>query len=541
MIAGFPWSVLGIEPTEDRKAIRSAYAARLKAIDPDADVQGFSTLREARQEALWLAREGIAATDREAPFDDFAPMDDAFPVAADDERDPLGAGWDAQAPEPAGDTGPVEIAPVEADRLTHEADMRRLLDILQPGGEHSTEPLTAEEYEEGAALMRSIMEHVQDAAIDRQSALEGWLAHWLASGWPRSGPLVEDAVETFEWGRDAGLIDEHPAVAFLNDRLRALAFLEAVQQPDHEWHKAYVELRKPGKRSRLPWQGTNIANVNNLLIHINENYPELHEYLDSDRVASYAEPDEVGSPWRWVLIVIAVLWFGGRLLSAIGPSDNDLGAMPQVELPNRVISTEQRDELARELVGEDYAAVDLVNAFPALYYSLNDLHPVEIDSEEARTRTLNNQRQVIRRSLTVAATTAGFEELVAIKQHRLDMLRATREQEGGNGCLVLIQGGTPPVSVSFDEEFLTRERDLAGRLVASGTLAQAAGEFPESASIPGDMVDEVMTRMGISRGRFEELASGGGDAAGKCDYAIAMLEAILRRPGSVSADLLRMS
>ncbi|MGB3929553.1 MAG: hypothetical protein WBL20_11370, partial [Sphingobium sp.] len=58
------WRLLGLAPTDDKRAIRSAYAARLKAIDPDADRDGFAALRAARDLAL---AEADAATDAADP------------------------------------------------------------------------------------------------------------------------------------------------------------------------------------------------------------------------------------------------------------------------------------------------------------------------------------------------------------------------------------------------------------------------------------------------------------------------------------------
>ena len=53
------WTILGIAPTSDQRAIRMAYAARLKEIDPEADPQAYIALREAfectaaKNEAVW--------------------------------------------------------------------------------------------------------------------------------------------------------------------------------------------------------------------------------------------------------------------------------------------------------------------------------------------------------------------------------------------------------------------------------------------------------------------------------------------------------
>jgi len=46
------WDELGISPSDDPKAIRRAYAARLKALDPDRDPAAFARLRAALEWAL---------------------------------------------------------------------------------------------------------------------------------------------------------------------------------------------------------------------------------------------------------------------------------------------------------------------------------------------------------------------------------------------------------------------------------------------------------------------------------------------------------
>ncbi|MDI2594922.1 J domain-containing protein [Pseudomonas sp. 681] len=51
------WIRLGIEPTQDNDAIRSAYRARLPQHHPETDPQGFQALREAYEVALRYARE----------------------------------------------------------------------------------------------------------------------------------------------------------------------------------------------------------------------------------------------------------------------------------------------------------------------------------------------------------------------------------------------------------------------------------------------------------------------------------------------------
>ena len=65
------WQVLGIVPASETGMVRKAYAERLRAMDPDADVAGFAELRAARDFALdWIRREAERAARGEAADSD---------------------------------------------------------------------------------------------------------------------------------------------------------------------------------------------------------------------------------------------------------------------------------------------------------------------------------------------------------------------------------------------------------------------------------------------------------------------------------------
>ena len=49
------WSILGIEPTKDKKAITAAYRQRLRTTNPEDKPEEFKALRAAYEEALALA------------------------------------------------------------------------------------------------------------------------------------------------------------------------------------------------------------------------------------------------------------------------------------------------------------------------------------------------------------------------------------------------------------------------------------------------------------------------------------------------------
>ena len=49
------WTILGIAPTDDKKAITAAYRAKLKTTNPEDKPEEFKALRAAYEEALRLA------------------------------------------------------------------------------------------------------------------------------------------------------------------------------------------------------------------------------------------------------------------------------------------------------------------------------------------------------------------------------------------------------------------------------------------------------------------------------------------------------
>lgn len=93
----FPWSELGLPGPADERAIRRAYAARLKIVRPDVDAAGFQQLVKARDIALRMM-ESVSAQTQQRPIvsADLAPKWDESRVPDDTPRpdrapDPLPA------------------------------------------------------------------------------------------------------------------------------------------------------------------------------------------------------------------------------------------------------------------------------------------------------------------------------------------------------------------------------------------------------------------------------------------------------------------
>ena len=106
------WERLGVEPTCDVRAIKRAYAKRLKEIRPDEDALAFQALREARDEALWSANFQFS-------------YDDQAEVAGDDE--------DCRGGNSSDDTGMVFHFVENGD--IDDLDVPRDLDHIEESGD----------------------------------------------------------------------------------------------------------------------------------------------------------------------------------------------------------------------------------------------------------------------------------------------------------------------------------------------------------------------------------------------------------------------
>ena len=522
MSRDFPWDVLGIDATDDRKAIRSAYAAQLKGINPDEDIAGYARLRDARDHALGLAQQGVAL----APAPDAAradlPPDTMLDATADPQVDP---------------TEPQDDLP------------DRLIAILFPDNQYSSFALIREEYEDAAPLMRAIIGQAQESSIERQAGIEDWLAHFLASAWPRSSTLVAEAVEAFGWDRDAGRIDEHAAVAFLNARLRSMHFMAELERPGHEWHEAYLELQKPGQRSRMPSATAGGRPVIDLLAYIRWHHPELEDHLDPNRVASYADYSQISyesnfsnsrptASWGQIVVSLVILVVMVRLLAGLFYTEVGTGeaGMPSYSYAPDAWSDDEKQIVMDDLFGEGVRYVDLAQDAPAIHSLLSNFS----NGNMATSAATELARSDLRKQVLNAASNASFEELVAIKQYELDLLRWLRQNQGAPACAEpnAWYGGHDVFAA--DPALSSAGRDLARRLLDAGMLREAPPPFPQTAAIPGEVVQSVMGRAGMTQEQFDRAARNEGDPESRCAYRIALLETILSQPGNVPADLLRI-
>jgi TPR repeat protein len=310
------WDQLGLDATDDARAIRRAYAARLKTIDVDADPGAFIALRDA---LAWALANAAAAAPRAPPI--------------------VEGGHDTPPPDQAPELRPQPVA-VEKSRPEIQfaggdidpAGPARLNELLFGGGD---EDLARDQI---LKITQTVLTQAANARIDKVAYIEAWLAATIANAIPRSDVMIDPVVQHFRWAEQAAGWPTSPAInAILNRRLD-LHFLAEVSQPDNRLYSAYLALK-----TQPPLTATFNRKlrdrVDALLLAIRRNHPGVIGHFNAKAIEWWS-PKRVRHRYRtavaiFIVGIICMVRLAG--LVHLGPPSIVAQVMPdQLELGDDV-------------------------------------------------------------------------------------------------------------------------------------------------------------------------------------------------------------
>ena len=281
------WEILGIAPTEDRRAIRSAYAARLKAIDPEADPKAFIALREALEAAS------------------------------------TGGGTTWNFPE---QSAPQPVTTGTAADIALERDCAELDRMLNDGSAGANAP-------ELLTLVRRIWNNPACDHIGRDEWVEGWLAHLIADRLRWSDAIVEPSIKHYGWDRRSEEFDLPPELATILARSRDLAALAGITSARHRHYATFKMLeRDPADVPEIEKRNADLS-LRQLLVAIHDRYPTIEWHFGEARLRAWVE--DIEAPRRRPFPLI------GRkkppLVYALSHDDDDDDDKPYGCLPALVV------------------------------------------------------------------------------------------------------------------------------------------------------------------------------------------------------------
>lgn len=298
MIQSQVMRVLGLAEGASEADIRKAYAQRLKITHPEDNPEGFKELRQAYESALQYLRfrqqypdayKDESETEAEAAGSDPQITIETIPRQQHVPAAPLPV--DDRREEPA------RLEPDEND--LHAEACNRLGGGLQTGAS----------VEELRAALEAVLTSPALANVDIYNRTEGWLIHVLASTAPTSHPLLDRAIEFYQWNRVGDHRNQGPG-AIVNMRARipyekkATEFIARVKDKRHEFHRAYKELtRQPHTRGPLSrvWALRREDLIDRFIAYITQRAPLAIESLDPEALEWWRKGKR--GPLAWMVNV----------------------------------------------------------------------------------------------------------------------------------------------------------------------------------------------------------------------------------------------
>lgn len=504
----WPWNILDIAPTDDRKTIREAYARKLKALDPDAAAEFFMDLREARDAALSGDFRDEAGPDDNLAGDLDNLLADALPADAT-LVDATLAGEPVQRPK----------FTVEYDD-SDDARFDRMAELFT--GEGELGDAEAAELEE---QLDAVFADDRMADLGHFARIEIWLAELLAQRYPRAARLFPRIAERFEWNERAHELGIHPAISWLVGAHEGQMLVEAVCQADHPYHREWKELAHGRAKGPLFWRRIDHGRMGNLITTVRRDFPWLEQdHWQPALVERWDKKVEGGGirgPNPWVWFGLLCIFFGALPQCSTLDNPSRQGANPAAAA---ALETANADKAVAAFIGDRFpdaaadgrTAASLQSKSPKIYSTLHRVGREFKDMAEPRDRIMMKE---ITETYYLIIDKLPYKLQVADAKFRAATVKKLRDNPRGcaefigNPRTYLRQGNSVGVaSPEYQYQMFSVVHDEYGD--REWVLV------PKTAQISGELIGKLIKRSGLSEARVR--AAIGSETAPDADLCVAM-------------------
>ena len=542
------WALIGIEPTDDVRAIRRGYAAALKQIDVDAEPDRFAALREAFEAATAMANAGMVAADEPATVDEPPPEDDRWSaqpppdvtiIAETALPDDI-----ATQPEPLADLpprSPWEQAAID-DANARAGKLEDLLLTHQQGRQHANVNPNPGEASAMLDHWRVLAADPRMGDLGHYAQVEAWISEIIARALPFSDPLVPVVSDYFGWVEKAAMIGQSSAVQFIVRHRASMVFVAAVSERKHPLHGAWKELTKPARENSRRGAFVRRSKINKLLTTIRSDYPELEDRFDSWRVGLWddKEPSSIS-----IATVIFGILIGVRLLIFLGDSTSPSRQpdLPTIQPPTAVLDelTTPKPDIDRALKTVSKNAVsgdEVATGNPAFFRDLNTMW----DKVNNDTRDYWDFQAAVSQSiyprLNRVQGKASYEPLRHRIEAQIAQARYFREQGPAYCDGYFSADRSAPVTLS--DELLTQERKAVYEVLLDAGADRPDFKRPKTFSVPGELVNATRISSKLDREAFDRAWKGKGRPGELCAVEMALRSEVLKLPRKQGLALMRV-
>ena len=540
------WALIGIEPTDDVRAIRRGYAAALKQIDVDAEPDRFAALREAFEAATAMANAGMVAADEPATVDEPPPEDDRWSaqpppdvtiIAETALPDDI-----ATQPEPLADLpprSPWEQAAID-DANARAGKLEDLLLTHQQGRQHANANPNPGEASAMLDHWRVLAADPRMGDLGHYAQVEAWISEIIARALPFSDPLVPVVSDYFGWVEKAAMIGQSRAVHFIVQRRASVIFMTAVMDPKHPLNRAWKELTKPAAEGSKRGFGVRRANVVKLLTQVRSEYPDLEHRFDSWRVSLWEESQAGGGGWTGggLFFVIVILLQFVRLLGNSADTTPPYPTTPaEIVADDRLTFPRQDiDRLLKQLSHDHVSATDVVERNPDLYDGLTKLW----DKTKSSGGNLCDLQAAISEMIWPrfdrVIGKAKYSSLRPYVQARLEEAQFFRSKDPYY-CDQFIRG--KEVSVNPPTDMADRLRNTMYDILLDSGPDRPKFEPEKTYSVSSSLIKSAAATANLDEKTFLAAMTSRGTASRHCDASIGLMTEVLKLSEKAALPVMR--